>query len=115
MDGQLKVCVVEFHSPTQLALYGAKTTTPLGRVAAPLNLSHPLTVDTTDVQLKLCVVECHSPTQSALYGAKTMPLGVVATPPNFAAVLLVDMLIVDMLSDGQLKVPALLLCRARPA
>ena len=50
------------------------------------------------------------PTQSALFGAKTTtPLGVVAAPTN-----LPFPLTVDAIDELQLKVPTLLLCRARP-
>ena len=59
------------HRPTQSALCGANTTTPLPAVAAPANLVPPLTVDAIDGQLKVCVVGSHNPTQSACGGANT--------------------------------------------
>ena len=48
IDGQLKVCVAGFHSPTQSALDGVNTTTPLAAVAAPPNFLFMLTVDAID-------------------------------------------------------------------
>ena len=54
IDGQLKLCVAGSHSPTQLALAGAKTTMPLGVVAAPSNLAPVLMVDAIgELQLKV--------------------------------------------------------------
>ena len=52
-DGQVNVFVVVSYSPTQLATYGAKTTTPLGVMAAPRNFSSELMVDAIDMQVKL--------------------------------------------------------------
>ena len=49
IDGQLKVCEAGSHNPTQSALSGANTTTPLAAVAAPANFGlPPLTVDAID-------------------------------------------------------------------
>ena len=62
IDGQLKVCVVGSHRPTQSALRGANTTTPLPAVAAPANFKFPLMVDAIDGQL-LSVAGSHNPTQ----------------------------------------------------
>ena len=65
IDGQLKVCVVGSQRPTQSALSGANTTTPLPAVAAPANFRSMLMIDAIDGQLKVCVVGSHRPTQSA--------------------------------------------------
>ena len=66
IDGQLKACVLDCHNPTQSALCGANTTTPLPAMAAPQNLLPMLMVDAIDGQVKVCVAGSHSPTQSAL-------------------------------------------------
>ncbi len=101
IDEQVKVCVAGSHNPTQSALYGAKTTTPLPAVVAPLNLNLPLMVEAIDGQLKACVLGSHRPTQSALHGANTTtPLPAVAAPLNF-----LSMLMVDAIDELQLNMP----------
>ena len=101
MDGQLKACVVGSHNPTQSALSGANTTTPLPAVAAPRNFPSMLMVDAIDGQLKVCVAGSNNPTQSALNGASTTtPLPAVAAPINFQVPLTVD-----AIDELQLNVP----------
>ena len=82
--GQLNVCVLEFHRPTQSALTGAKTMTPLGALAAPANKPlMPLRLDGSAAQLNVCVLKSHRPMQLEKSGTKTMtPLGVLAAPSN---------------------------------
>ena len=84
MSTQLKVLFVRSKVPTQLALKGAKTTSPLLAVVAPWNSKLPLLmVGEMSTQLKALVVGSKMPTQSALYGAKTTsPLLAVVAPLN---------------------------------
>ena len=54
MSTQLKASLPASNTPTQSAWYGAKTTTPLGVMAARENFELPLTADAIDeLQVKL--------------------------------------------------------------
>ena len=81
MSTQLNASLAASKTPTQSALYGAKTTSPLAAVAAPSNLPSMLRVEEISTQLNALLAALKTPTQSAPSGAKTTsPLAAVVAP-----------------------------------
>jgi len=81
MSTQLKALFTGSKVPTQSAVAGAKTTSPLLAVVAPTNFPSLLIVDEMSTQLKMFFTGSKVPTQLALCGAKTtIPLLAVVAP-----------------------------------
>ena len=84
MSTQLNALLAASNTPTQSAVHGAKTTSPLPAVAALRNLPWMLRVEEMSTQLNALLAASKTPTQLAnKYGAKTTsPLAAVAAPAN---------------------------------